>query len=117
MGKWLLFITSALVIAVLLSSASVAYADKPEPFFWGMVHCSGYQVSELVVLRDKFDSWYGAQRNNVDWLGSYHARMNEFALSLGCNPLFTADGQLTLSYRIVAEWQERVFNWYTPQPQ
>lgn len=107
----------AFLIIILSSLPSVALAaDPPEPFLFGMTNCSGYDTGDLAVLRGKFDKWYGNEhRNGVDWTGSYHARMNEFARSLGCNAPFSDGGQLTLSYRIAAEWQARTYQWFVAE--
>ena len=111
--KWK-FALAVLFVALALVPVSVD-AAPPEPFLFGMVNCSGYDVGDLQALRARFDAWYGAEHQVVDWSGSYHARMNEFAASLGCPAPFNGEQQLTLPYRIVAEWQARVYQWYEAQ--
>lgn len=100
----------ALVLVILallvVGSGTVARADAPQPYTYALVQCSGLSVAELQVAEQKFDTWYGWQKQlttPAQWLGSYEARVNEFASTLGC-PKVLDNGALTFNAKIYLPW-------------
>lgn len=96
---------SILLIALsllLILSASIASADGPADYRAAMVKCSGLNVAQLAHAQQVFDTEYGwahQLRTPEQWQGTYEARSNEFAQSLGCNSPLDS-GKLTFWYRI-----------------
>ena len=105
--KWKIF-SAAMLALVIVSAfvAPVALAADPPAYHFGLVQCSGLSLAELSVANQKFDTRYGFEHQlttPAQWVGSYPARVEEFASTLGC-PLVFRDGQLTLHYKAFGFW-------------
>lgn len=105
-----LLILATLFFAVLVgaATATVTYADtpQPQPYQLAMVKCSGMSVFEIVAAEQQFDSAYGWEHSLVtdwEWRASFEARANGFAHLLGCPQVFEDSGTLT-----------RWYTWYAP---
>lgn len=82
--------------------APVASAEAPQPYTYALMQCSGLGVNDLAIAQQKFDSAYGWRyqlRTDAQWAGTYEARVNAFAATLGCAPVLR-DGQLTYAAKI-----------------
>ena len=92
------------------------FADSPA-YHYGMVKCSGLSLQELAIANQKFDSAYGWNKQlttPAQWQGTYIARVNQFASTLGCPQVLIDDntptGQLTLHYKIYDGWYQFYLN-------
>lgn len=95
---FLFVLIGAALLIVMPASASAA----PPDYHYALVQCSGLSLSELAVANQRFDTRYGWEHQlttTAAWLGTYEARVNEFAASLGCGPVLR-DGQLTFAARL-----------------
>src|SRR4030065_1480020 len=83
--KWKIGLIVLVVLAALLPS--IALAGDPPEYHFGMVQCSGLSLVELGIANQKFDSAYGWQHQlttPAQWIGSYPARVEMFASTVGC---------------------------------
>ena len=107
----LLFVLLAIAFTPLTT-----FADSPA-YHYGMVKCSGLSLSELSIANQRFDSAYGWAKQLTTlqmWQGTYIARVNQFASSVGCPQVLIDDntptGQLTLHYKIYDVWYQFYLN-------
>ncbi len=91
-----------ILLVLIFLSAVPASAESPQPYQYALVKCSGLPVATLVRAEQSFDSAYGYKHQLTtleQWIGTYEARVNEFASLLGC-PQVLSEGQLTFWYKI-----------------
>lgn len=104
-----------ILITLFAFAPSIALADSPQPYQYAMVQCSGLGTVENVQFANQaFDTWYGTNYNlktDGDWKGSYIARVNNFAVSVGCPTVLVDDGsptgRLSFWYQIYVPWYQR----------
>lgn len=94
--KWRLFLAGVLLAVLVAISYVSAFAASPD-YHYALMQCSGLTLDELALANQIFDTDYGWAHQlttNAQWIGTYEARVNEFANSLGCKDVLK-DGQLT----------------------
>ena len=111
--KWRLAFVFAMVLSlVIVGGANVASAAPPD-YQFALVQCSGLSLTELGTANQEFDSWYGwvfQLTTPAQWQGTYVARVNGFASTLGCPAMLTeADGKntagtLTFAAKMYLPW-------------
>ena len=102
----LVFVIVVLVLVAFTASPAMA-ADPVKDYQYSLSACTGFTVAEIQTYQQKFDSDYGWDHQlttPAQWEGSYIARANEFAVTLGCRPVIGADNQTTFWVRIYANW-------------
>lgn len=97
-------IIGAFVLAIVLlgSLTPLAALAAPPDYHFALAQCSGLSLAELAQANQKFDTAYGWAHQlttGAQWAGSYEARVNEFAATLGCQPVLK-DGQLTFGAKL-----------------
>lgn len=122
--KWRTVRTTVLVVLVLVLSvlagiavpalAMPAYAQgpqpEPQPYLYAMPKCSGLSLAQLEWAQQDYDTTYGWTHELVtdwQWRASFEARVNEFAVTIGC-PQVLEDGQLTRWYKFYSPTYGRI---------
>ncbi|GEM_PF-3847101 len=107
--KWYLVLLVAVIVICALAPQA-AGAENPQPYQFALVKCSSLSLSEVQSANQMFDTTYGYEHQlttPAQWLGTYEARVNEFASSVGC-PRVLDGGQLTFWYKIYAPTYQRI---------
>lgn len=103
LGAKALIVGAVLALSVLAGLAFPVMASAAGPDYqYALVQCSGLSLAELQAAEQRFDTWYGWQKQlttPAQWTGTYEARVNEFAASLGC-PKMLDSGQLTFAAKL-----------------
>ncbi len=109
--KEISILTVAVIVALVLYvlvGIGIARADNPQPYQYAIVQCSGAgTVAQVQQAEQVFDTQYGFDHKLItpeQWIGTFIARVNEFASSVGCPQVLrddgTLSGALTLWYKI-----------------
>ena len=108
--KWrgkIAFVILALALVAVFAPSPAMAADPAKDYQYALSACTGFTVAEIQAYQQKFDSDYGWDHQlttPAQWEGSYIARANEFAVTLGCQPVIGSDNQVTFWVKIYRKW-------------
>ena len=103
----ILLMLGILVTSFALVAPSASAADPVKDYQYALSACSGFTVAEVQSYQQKFDTDYGFKHQltaTAQWVNSYNARANEFAVTLGCQPVIDANSNVTTWVKIYRGW-------------